>query len=257
MTGSKQAPPIWWPSWQDWLGKEQDSGRPAALDSEDGTFAQDAWQAAWEAARRHYEPDPRTALNLMPSGMCECGEPTFLDDVGFRWGVRSKTMHRTEHGHIGQDASGLRYGFTGTREDLTDRDKEWVRLIVRRIVPFGATLVTGGCIGLDAYIAEIGATTAGYGRQGKRWSVYTIVPSNRKHVDPDYLAKADETEEMPNGTTYADRNQRIVETSHALMGFPLHTERDERSRRSGTWQTIRMGWRHGIPVRAEVLRGGA
>jgi hypothetical protein len=49
--------------------------------------------------------------------------------------------------------------------------------------------------------------------------------------------------EMPAGTDYADRNAELVKRGAVLHGFPAYTEDDRRSRRSGTWQAIRMARR--------------
>ena len=50
---------------------------------------------------------------------------------------------------------------------------------------------------------------------------------------------------MPWGTTYADRNYQLVHRGTMLFGFPAYPEKDPRSARSGSWQTIRMARRAG------------
>lgn len=50
---------------------------------------------------------------------------------------------------------------------------------------------------------------------------------------------------MPPGTTYADRNARLVDEAHAVFAFPAYPEDDPRSLRSGSWQAARLARRAG------------
>jgi hypothetical protein len=74
----------------------------------------------------------------------------------------------------------------------------------------------------------------------------------------------DEWQEMlfpvGNGTTYpeattAERNRTIVEMSHVLLAAPRFPEDDRRSRRSGTWQTVRMAREAKIPIYYAMVNG--
>ena len=47
---------------------------------------------------------------------------------------------------------------------------------------------------------------------------------------------------------YLDRNADIVSFSDALLAAPQYPESDPRSRRSGTWQTIRLARKSSIPI---------
>lgn len=113
-------------------------------------------------------------------------------------------------------------------------------LMVR--VPVVGRYVTGACVGGDAFIG--------------RWlhanrpeaEHVVIVPADRGRVDPWWLeakGPAVTVIEMPPGTTYADRNARLVAEGSAVFGFPAYPEADRRSLRSGTWQAIRMARKAG------------
>ena len=58
---------------------------------------------------------------------------------------------------------------------------------------------------------------------------------------------------MPPGTTYKDRNEAIVNRVDELYYCADYPEEDRRSRRSGTWQTVRLARGRGIPVDGIIL----
>lgn len=114
--------------------------------------------------------------------------------------------------------------------------------------------VYGGCIGADEAIA---LWLTNFGPAGSRHRV--ILPANRAAVAEwwKYPNAADPfplVEYMPAGSTFKDRNQAIVNISDELVGFPEYPEDHPKSRRSGTWQTIRMGRKKSIPVDVHILR---
>lgn len=133
-------------------------------------------------------------------------------------------------------------GFSGSRE--AGPQDEWISTeIVRRLGGKGHLFITGGCIGFDAQIAKA-AFEAGE-------EVLTIVPANLSQVDPWVYTRCTRYENMPSGSTYRNRNQRIVDLADTLVAVP---EDDElHNSRSGTWMTIRMGRRKGIPVEVYTL----
>lgn len=112
-------------------------------------------------------------------------------------------------------------------------------------VPHAGRYVTGACAGGDAFIGQ----WLFWNRPDAEHMV--IVPADRSRVD-DWWVSASFTSgrpvkvlEMPPGTTYADRNARLVKEGNAVFGFPAWLEDDRRSLRSGTWQTVRMSRRAG------------
>jgi hypothetical protein len=136
-------------------------------------------------------------------------------------------------------------GFTGSRELSLPLAQS--RRVIREAVqslPKDARVVTGACIGVDAEVAYLA-----YGTH----HVHTIVPADRSRVDPHWRDYCDTFEEMPPGTTYRDRNERIVEVSTRLIGIAQAPENDIHSRRSGTWQTIRLARKAGRSVEVRLL----
>jgi predicted Rossmann fold nucleotide-binding protein DprA/Smf involved in DNA uptake len=136
-------------------------------------------------------------------------------------------------------------GWTGTRT-LRKRDLWIVRAAVASFVPRSVQFVTGGCVGVDAEVARLATTFGVY--------VHTIIPWDRSRVDPEWSAFCDSHELMPEGSSYADRNRRIVAMSDLLVGVAQHPEGHIGSRRSGTWQTLRIARRAGVPTRVIILR---
>jgi hypothetical protein len=136
-------------------------------------------------------------------------------------------------------------GISGTREMPTALQAERIRQLIRGLQP-GTTVVTGACVGVDALAAKIAFSTPGI-------HVMTVVPANRKAVDPNWQRYCHDFYEMPLGTSYRDRNLYIVDLCDWLLAFPMYAEWDGRSTRSGTWQTIRLARKAGKQAQAFVL----
>lgn len=127
--------------------------------------------------------------------------------------------------------------FTASRDmDQAARDGV-VASVLTVHVPHVDRYVTGGCIGGDGFIGR-----RLYANRPEAEHV-VVVPADRSRVDPWWLEAGGMPVtliEMPAGTTYADRNARLVAEGNAVFAFPAYPERDHRSRRSGTWMTVRM-----------------
>jgi hypothetical protein len=131
--------------------------------------------------------------------------------------------------------------FTAARE-LDDRAANGVVLnVLVTAVPHADRYVTGACVGGDAFIG----TWLYLNRPHAQHVV--IVPADRSRVDPWWLDVVGPVRviDMPPGSTYADRNARLVEEGTCVFGFPAYPENDPRSLRSGSWQAIRMARRAG------------
>ena len=134
-------------------------------------------------------------------------------------------------------------GFTGTRS-ITLADMPIIRQIVTAL-PDNAHVITGACIGVDAAVARVA-------RQ-RGLHVHTVVPADRSRVDPHWRDYCTTFEEMPPGTDYRARNTRIVELSTDIIAIADRAEDDPKSRRSGTWMTVRIARKAGKPVDEHVL----
>lgn len=111
-----------------------------------------------------------------------------------------------------------RVGFTGSRQ-MTPGMRTYIEETIEAL-PGDTVVVTGGCIGVDAYAASVAY------RSGLE--VYTILPANRELV--------------------RDRNREIVKASDRLYVVPIYPEDHPSSRRSGTWMTARIARQRGCPV---------
>ena len=140
---------------------------------------------------------------------------------------------------------GDRIGFTGTRT-MDDPDDALVIYDIVQELPPDAVLVVGACVGVDATVARAGSLS---GR-----TVHAVVPANRAQVDPEFDRYCTSYEVMTEGTSYRDRNVRIVEQADRLIVIAQFPEDHPQSDRSGTWQTCRIARRAGKPVEIHVLR---
>lgn len=112
--------------------------------------------------------------------------------------------------------------------------------------------VTAAAVGFDAFA---GRRLVGLHPHARHM---VIVPGSQLAVEHWWLRAPYDTqvivERMPIGSTFRDRNQALVDRVNLLHAFPEFAEHDPRSRRSGTWQVIRMARRADKGVVVHVLR---
>ena len=125
------------------------------------------------------------------------------------------------------------FGFTGTQCEPTSQQKEGLRKVFSRLLEEGYTWQhNGDCIGSDYSAAGLWLELGG--------AIHLHPPSiDKKRAflnDPD-----DASPPKP----YRERNQDIVSASETLVATPKGGEEELRS---GTWMTIRMARRKGIPI---------
>lgn len=144
------------------------------------------------------------------------------------------------------------YGYTGSR-DIVGREY--------LITPLTAELsadcyVTGACAGLDTFVGMALA------RRYPNAQHLIIVPAS--HAMVTYWWMTTEfagrvaagnivVQQMRPGTSYRARNAAIVRVATELFAFPQYPEHDWRSLRSGSWQTVRLARRKGIPIATKIL----
>lgn len=134
-------------------------------------------------------------------------------------------------------ATGRMVGFTASRESPDHHQRQRMRHQFGYL-NLADGFVTGACVGGDEFI---GSTLHDF-YPAKRHVV--IVPSDWTKVRPWWRGREGiEVIQMPAGTSYRDRNIKIVDMTTVLVGHPQYAEGDTRSRRSGSWQTVRLARR--------------
>lgn len=138
------------------------------------------------------------------------------------------------------------YGFTGTQQ-LSKAGIEFVKRTLLTL-PEPDLVVTGGCVGVDAVVGRWYADFT----EAKQ---HVILPAKLKKVSMWFNEYPHVTfEQMPKGTSYMDRNDRLVqycvETTRLHGGFaswryPAELKafafpaQHREVLRSGTWATVR------------------
>ena len=135
----------------------------------------------------------------------------------------------------------MRIGITATRA-LTPTGQQHITDALSKAAKEGCEMViVGGAIGGDAFAARAA--------HALRLWVRVILPLDTKEVDPDWRQYADEAE---GSYPYRERNTRIVDQCSTLYAFPAYPEDDPRSKRSGTWMTVRIARQKGRSVQVWV-----
>ena len=133
-----------------------------------------------------------------------------------------------------------RYGFTGTRKlDIFDpRHKANVQRVID-LVADGTEFTTGACRGIDIFLYY--ALKAKYPQAWHR----VIVPWDKRQAVIPEEAKNTEIIYMPEGTTFRDRNKRILDFTDFLYVIPFDKLEVPYS---GTWMTHNIAKDRKIPL---------
>lgn len=127
-------------------------------------------------------------------------------------------------------------GFTGTSRLVPLAQREALARLVLELAPKYVDCTHGGCVGADDLFDEIVCAHTSW----RRWIYPSDIPSMQSRAfcrEPDRAAVY---EPMPP----LHRNGLIVERSAALVACPRGPE----MRRSGTWSTVRLARKRGLPV---------
>jgi hypothetical protein len=95
-------------------------------------------------------------------------------------------------------------------------------------------LIVGGAIGFDAWAARWG-----YNRTIRRQvHVHCVLPADHKQVDPDWQSYCDTWEQMPERSSYQDRNERMVDLADYSYAWPWLSWQEMGRFKGGTWRFI-------------------
>lgn len=166
------------------------------------------------------------------------------------FGISSAFAEAVRDAQVRRVADAKTIGVSGSREGDIMAHYGLVYAALAETVRAGAftRLANGGCKGIDDIAGQAG--------HGLGLLVHTILVPNWEKIEwtADWWEYTDTTATMSHGTGFKERDQAVVDTSEALLAFPLYAERHSQSRRSGTWMTIRLAREKGIPVEVIVLR---
>lgn len=143
------------------------------------------------------------------------------------------------------------YGFSAARKDY---DGDRIREALKEAGSDEHTYVTGGAAGGDSVIGHWLAENFPAAKHVVL--LPTRLPTQKDQFDSwwDRLTTGIKVHVVdPNLlTSTRDRNRNIVSRAEVLYAFPAYKEDHSKSLRSGTWQTIRMARRKGIPIHISV-----
>ena len=138
----------------------------------------------------------------------------------------------------------MKIGFTGSREGMSDAQKEGLRALLKAHFVIGAEFHHGCCVGGDEEAHKI-ASELGY------WVVFHP-PTDLRFVSGFMRSNLNSTgrrnlhQRVP--LPYLDRNREIVEETVELIAAPKENVEPVQKRGGGTWATIRCARRLGRPV---------
>lgn len=126
----------------------------------------------------------------------------------------------------------MQIGFTGTQQGMSDKQKVTVASLLDVLTSAdGGHVHHGDCIGADSEFHSLAQ------ERGLRIEIHPPVNSSKRA-----FCKGDI--EWPE-YDYRARNQHIVNCADVLIATPAL---EHETQRSGTWMTIRMARRKGIPL---------
>lgn len=136
-------------------------------------------------------------------------------------------------------------GFTGPSHACPSDTFLLQEILLEIALEYGrhVTIVTGACIGIDALVARLASALY--------LSVLTIVPAYRGKVDPEWRQYCTTSYEMPEGSTFRDRNTYLVQCSTYLIA--CFRNRSEEALRTGEGMTLRIAYRLNVPTTSVYL----
>lgn len=142
-------------------------------------------------------------------------------------------------------------GTTGTRHIANEDKPRFVQYLLDNDAYFSMfdMYVSGACIGWDAVFGRTMAET--YSDQEH----VVIVPADQSRVDAwwEDIDVPVTVINMPEKTSYRDRNLEIVKFSNVLFYCADYPEANPRSLRSGTWMTVRLARNAGLEVNGIII----
>jgi hypothetical protein len=179
-------------------------------------------------------PDDRTVLILLLAPVEGTAATPYTD-----WTARTTTLEEPSPMSEPEIIT-----WTATRR-LEEGDEPTFIRLVDATHP-DAKHIVGGCIGGDAVLARL------LYLRGRM--VHVVLPADRSKVDPDWRLYCTSYQLMPEGTTYRQRDERMVDLGTRCIGICNRPERHGASIYSGAWMTVRIARAMGRPTEATVLR---
>lgn len=130
----------------------------------------------------------------------------------------------------------MRVGFTGTREGLTEQQKDALKVWLWNDDIPPLRFLHGCCVGADAQAVDIVGQSLFYDR------VIWAYPSNLLKLTDELAWAASDTVFFPRDPLV--RNKLIVDGSDVLLACPKGPE----EQRSGTWSCVRYARKQKVPV---------
>jgi hypothetical protein len=122
-------------------------------------------------------------------------------------------------------------GVSGTREEMTSEQQHAFFALIIDAIRLGVTeFHHGACTGADAFVH--------FHLQRQMVMTHVHPATDTEHSAMGFLVRHNRRVDH-DPKPYAERNQDIVNASDVLIAAPRYAEKDPRSKRSGTWMTVR------------------